>query len=139
MKNLRYVLFSLTVLLMTTAAQAQQTYVKAHVPFDFVVGDRAYPAGDYAIKSASIGGIIISIYNTQERARAFTRSDNCAGNALPARSELVFHRLGGSYFLYQVSTESGVCRELSTSRGETQLAKKLEKPEPVIVAAKISR
>lgn len=46
MNNLRSVLFALIVLLMATAAQAQQTNVKAKIPFDFVVGDRAYPAGE---------------------------------------------------------------------------------------------
>jgi hypothetical protein len=51
MKNLRSVIFVLAVLLMATAANAQQTNVKANVPFDFVVGDRAYPAGEYSLKS----------------------------------------------------------------------------------------
>ncbi len=53
MKNLRSALLALTVLLLATAAHAQQTNVKADVPFDFVVGDRAYSAGEYTVKSMS--------------------------------------------------------------------------------------
>lgn len=139
MKNLRYVLFSLTVLLMATASQAQQTGVKAIVPFNFFVGNHAYPAGEYTVKSMSSDGSTIRIDNTQERAMTITLSDNCNGSELLATSRLVFHRLGGSYFLYQVSTEGSSCRQLSASPAETQLAKTLEKPEPVIVAAKITR
>ena len=46
MKNLRSILLALTVLLLATAAQAQTTRVQASIPFDFVVGDHAYSAGD---------------------------------------------------------------------------------------------
>jgi hypothetical protein len=139
MKSLRYVLFFLTVLLVATATRAQQTGVKADVPFDFLVGTHAYPAGEYTVKSMSTSGIMIRIDNTQIRATAITLSDKCDDSTVPATSRLVFHRLGGSYFLYQVSTERSACRELSTSRTEVQLAKKLEKSEPVIVAAKITQ
>jgi hypothetical protein len=65
MKNLRSVLGVLTVLLMATTAQAQQTHVKANVPFDFVVGDRAYPAGEYSLKSIVDDGSVIQIANAQ--------------------------------------------------------------------------
>ena len=138
MKNLRYVLFCLTVLLMATAAQAQQTAVKADVPFDFFVGNQAYHAGEYTVNSTT-NKELLRIDNTQGRATDMILSNTCTGSQPPATSRLVFHRLGGSYFLYQVSTEGSSCRQFSTSRTEVQLAKTLEKSEPVIVAAKITR
>ena len=75
MKNLRSILFSLTVLLMATAAQAQQTNVKATVPFDFVVGNQAYPAGDYSVKSLSQNGIPILISNDQDSSKGIALSN----------------------------------------------------------------
>ena len=63
MKNLRSILFSLTILLLATAAQAQTTNVKANIPFDFVVGDHAYPAGEYTVKSLSQNSSALRIDN----------------------------------------------------------------------------
>ena len=52
MKNLRSVLFVLAAILLVPAARAQQNGVKADVPFDFVVGNRAHPAGEYTLRAA---------------------------------------------------------------------------------------
>jgi len=46
MKNLRSLLFVLVAILLVPVARDQQTGVKADVPFEFVVGNRAYPAGE---------------------------------------------------------------------------------------------
>jgi hypothetical protein len=140
MKNLRSVLFALTVLLMATAAQAQQTAVKADVPFDFVVGDRAYPAGEYTIKSMSDNGIPVRIDSTQEGAMGIALSNACVGSGPANSTKLVFHRLGDHYFLYQIWTEGNSAgREFAKSKAEVQVAKNYDKPELVIVAANISR
>ena len=140
MKNLRSVLSILGLLLMATAAQAQQTIVKANVPFDFVAGDRAYPAGEYSLKSLGIAGSVIEIANTQERAAGFVWS-NSRENAIPsANTQLVFHRMGDNYFLYQVWIAGQLSgREFRKSRIEIRLAQNHEKSELVIVAANISQ
>jgi hypothetical protein len=139
MKNLRSVLFSLTVLLMATAAQAQSTTnVKANVPFDFVVGDRAYPAGEYRLESMG-NGMAIRIDNREEAATGIALSNACTGSAPASSTKLVFHRVGDSYFLYQIWTEGNLSgREFAKSRAEVQVAQNHEKPELVIVAANIS-
>jgi len=41
-----------TALLLGSTAYAQSVSVRAQVPFAFVVGDKAYPAGEYAVKTA---------------------------------------------------------------------------------------
>ena len=140
MKNLRSILFSLGVLLMATAAQAQQTNVKADVPFDFVVGNQAYPAGDYSVKSISGNDIPILINNDQESSKGIVLSNTCMLAAPSATTKLVFHRLGDRYFLYQVWTQGNPAgREFRMSKTELQLAHSQPKPELVIVAANISR
>jgi hypothetical protein len=138
MKNLRSMLFAFTVLLLATAAQAQTTNVKANIPFDFVVGDHAYPAGEYTVKSLSQTSPALRIDNQDESEQGITLSNACNKLQPPTATTLVFQHLGDSYFLYQIWTEgksSG--RELPMSKAEVQVAKN-NKSELVIVAANIS-
>ena len=83
MKNLRSVLLALTVLLLATAAQAQTTNVKASIPFDFVVGDHAYTAGEYTVKSMSESSAAVRIDNADESDKGITLSSACS-KAQPA-------------------------------------------------------
>jgi hypothetical protein len=139
MKNLRSILLALTVLLLATAAQAQTTNVKASIPFDFVVGNHAYPAGEYTVKSMSQSSSAIRIDNTDESKKGITLSDECQKGQPAKQTTLVFQRLGDNYFLYQIWTEgSSLGREFPMSKAEVQVAKNYSKPELVIVAANIS-
>ena len=138
MKNLRSILLALTVLLLATAAQAQTTNVKASIPFDFVVGDHAYPAGEYTVKSMSQSSSAIRIDNADESEKGITLSNECQKGQPATQTTLVFQRLGNNYFLYQVWTEgNSLGREFPMSKKEVQLAKN-DSPELVIVAANIS-
>jgi hypothetical protein len=139
MKNLRSVLFALTVLLLATAAQAQTTNVKAKIPFDFVVGNQSYSAGEYTLKSLVLNSAAIRIDNADESEKGITLANVCR-NLKPADgTTLVFERLGDNYFLYQIWTDgSNTGREFRMSKTEVLLAKNYSKPELVIVAANIS-
>lgn len=140
MKNPLSALFVVAVLLLVPAAQAQQNGVKADVPFDFVVGDRAYPAGEYTLRAALNGAGIIRLENVQEVTAAFVPSNPCSKAMPSTETKLVFHRMGGHYFLYQVWTAgNSTGREFAKGRIEVELAQNHEKPEVVIVAAVISR
>jgi hypothetical protein len=140
MKNLRYFFLALTALGMATAAHAQQTNVKATVPFDFVVGNRAYPAGEYSVKAIDQSDVILRIDNTQSAKAEMVLSNACTKSAPSPTTNLVFHRVGDGYFLYQIWTEGNTQgREFPMSRTETQISQNREKPELVIVAANISR
>jgi hypothetical protein len=140
MKNLRSLFFGLTVLAMATAAQAQsQTTVKANIPFDFTVGNRAYPAGEYSVKSIGSSDKTLRIDNTQEGTAEIILSNTCVKNAPAAKTMFVFHRVGNNYFLSQIWTEGNTTgREFPLSRSEVQIAQNREKSELVIVAANIS-
>jgi hypothetical protein len=140
MKNSRFVLFVLAAILLVPAARAQQNGVKADVPFDFVIGNRAYPAGAYILNSPLNNDSVIRIQNTQEVLSGFTVSNPCAKGAPAKETKLVFHRMGGRYFLYQVWTAgNSTGREFPKGRIEVELAQNHENPEVVIVAAVISR
>ena len=140
MKHLRSVLFVFTALLLATAAHAQSTNVTASVPFDFVVANQAYPAGDYAVKSISDTGVPILIRNSDEAEKGIVLSGSCSSVKPSTTTKLVFHRMGGQYFLYQVWQEGNtIGREFRLSKTEKQLARNSSQPEIVIVAANLTR
>jgi len=138
MKNLRSALVAFTVLLMATAAHAQQTRVKATVPFNFVAGDRAYPAGDYLFSN---NGTILQVTNTEDAASTeMLLSRPCEKSSPSEKTVVVFHQMGGNYFLQQIWVAGQAHgRELPTSKSEIRLAQNHEKPESVIVAANIAK
>jgi len=139
MKNLRPIVLALTVLFLPTAAQAQTTNVKASIPFNFVVGDHAYSAGEYTVKSVSQSSAAIRIDNADESEKGITLSNACQKAQPATGTKLLFQRLGNNYFLYQIWTEgNSTGREFRTSKTQVQLAKNYEKPELVMVAANIS-
>ena len=138
MKNLSSILLALTVLLLATAAQAQTTNVKASIPFDFVVGDHAYSAGEYTVKSVSQSSAAIRIDNADASEKGITLSNACQKAQPATGTKLVFQRLGNNYFLYQIWTEGNSAgREFRMSKTQVQLAKNYDKPELVTVAPNI--
>jgi hypothetical protein len=135
MKNLRSILAALAVLLMATAAHAQQTKVTATVPFNFVAGDRVYPAGDYTFSN---NGTVLQITNVEQAAGVITMSQGCESLNPSANTKLVFQHMGGYYILRQIWVAgSPRGRELPRSHTEVQLAQNNSKSESVIVAANI--
>lgn len=137
MKNARFVLLGLSVLLMAAAAQAQQTKVQVNVPFDFVVGDRTYPAGEYSLRSVTNDGAVIQLTNDVDARNV--NSNSCRNATLATQTKLVFRKMGDEYFLYQVWTEGNLSgREFPRSDTEIRLTQQHEKSKLVLVAANIS-
>jgi len=141
MKTLFFILSLFAALFMATAANAQQTKMTATVPFDFVVGDRAYPAGDYSLRTVTDNGTVIRIGNMQEIGGGANVLSNTCTSVEPSKTtKLVFRRMGDYYFLYQVWTAGNTSgREFPRGRTEVRLAQNHEKSELVIVAANISQ
>lgn len=135
MKNLRFILAILAVLLTAVAAHAQQSKVAATVPFNFVAGDRAYPAGDYTFSN---NGTVLQITNVEQAAGVITMSQGCESLNPSAKTKLVFQHVGGYYILRQVWVAgSPRGRELPRSHTEVQLAQNHLKSESVMLAANI--
>jgi hypothetical protein len=140
MTSLRSILFVLAAILLVPVARAQQNGVKADVPFDFVVGNRAYPAGEYTLRAALNDSGFIRIENAREVSAAFTPSNRCSKGMPSTETKLVFHRMAGRYFLYQVWTSGSTTgREFPKGRIEIELAQNHETPDVVIVAAVFTR
>lgn len=136
MKNLRSALVALAVLFLATAAHAQTSRVKATVPFNFVAGDRAYPAGDYLFAN---NGPILKVSSTENASSSeMLQSLACEKSAPSEKTVVVFQRMGGEYFLQQIWIAGDTRgRELPPSKSERHLAQNHEKSEPVIVAANV--
>jgi hypothetical protein len=139
MKSVRSVLFAFAILFLAASAQAQQTPVKANIPFDFVVGDKTYAAGEYVLKSASIDNPLVRI--TTANGDQSGVSNTIPTTVLePARgTKLVFHRVGDTYFLSQLWIEGyDYGREFLHSRNEKLLAKN-HTSEDVVISASLTR
>ena len=87
----------------TASAQGQSLsdHVRGKIPFDFVVGDKQLPAGEYFIENAqSTSNIIMAIRSRHSVANALTIPVQVRTPTDTAK--LVFHRYGDQYFLFQV-------------------------------------
>lgn len=111
----------------SNSAQAQSDrLIGANVPFNFMIKDRALPAGEYVFALVKFAGSdAIKIQSADGHITAFvpTRSTGARQNRVEAR--LVFNRYEDRYFLAQVSglDGSGSQQQLSPSRAEKELAK----------------
>ena len=102
-KGLAMLALLLTLALATTATTANgqdNPRVKANVPFEFIVGDKTLPAGEYVIRAASIGSDALAIQGTESNHKAF-RLANTTRRA-DKSAALVFRRYGESFFLSQI-------------------------------------
>lgn len=105
----------------TTAAQAQSSErISVNVPFDFVVGAKTLPAGDYTIMRIgrdSAGTLLVRSADGRNSELIQTNGVQAAATQKAAR--LDFHRYGNRYFLFQLWTPgSNAGRELPKSRLE---------------------
>jgi hypothetical protein len=76
MKVMRSAFLGLGFLLAVSAAQAQEPRVKANIPFDFVVGDRVMPAGEYQVSEMGASGHAIAILSEDRKANALVVNAN---------------------------------------------------------------
>ena len=121
-------------------AQLPGTTIRANIPFDFNVRGKTLPAGSYQVSRISdeLGGL--HIYSRSNHQNVLFETDAVETRTrTPHRAELVFHRYGDTYFLYEIWTPGeNTGRELPTSRAERRLeqesAKTNTKPEMVALA-----
>ena len=132
----RLMLLAVGALLLSSAAFAQEINVQAKVPFDFMVGDKLYPAGQYSVQNVIPDHHVLRLRNGASRGSTYILH-HPASSPVPAKqTQLVFHRVGNTYFLYQVQVAgSALGREFQRSHAETELARNATETETVIIAA----
>ena len=67
----RLMLFAIAALLLGSAAFAQEINVQATVPFDFMLGDKVYPAGPYSVQNVIPDHHALRLRNRTSRSTAF--------------------------------------------------------------------
>ena len=89
----------------TANAQSATTKVDADIPFDFVVGDRAMPAGKYVLRiSPNTTGARVLEVRAENNEVVFTGLIATSGERNSSRSELKFDRIGGQAVLSRIVT-----------------------------------
>ena len=112
------ILVSLSLLLVSVHAQSSSTIVVANIPFDFIVRDKTFSAGEYTLTRV---GQSVTLLRSRDCNATMVFQTNTV-QAAKTRNELIFHRRGDKYFLSQVWTAgSTIGSELRKCRTEQNL------------------
>jgi len=139
MKYFRSLLFAAAVLALGAAANAQHAVIKADVPFNFMVGDKLHPAGEYSVAKIATQSSVLQIHNQSVSESDLFQTIACSSNAQKKTTKLVFERTGSVYSLRQIwvaGSEFG-WEVGNQKRTETRLAFNGVKTEELIVAANL--
>ena len=118
-----------------TAAQAQTgESVVVRIPFEFHVGDKAMPAGEYSIGPASQNpSRALSVRAVGGRAAKVVLTDAAEPEARGAHARLEFQRYGDQYFLRRVTT-GDTARALPASALEREAERDAASPQRIGLA-----
>ncbi len=136
-----FAMLSLLFMLAVTSVQAQSGgSLEVNIRFDFQVGNKVLPAGEYTVRRLSQRSVLIEGADGERMIAQTPRTIDSRGRA--ARERLVFHRYGNQYFLAQVwVARDGDGRALMESDAEREAAKAQtlalggEKPQTIEVVA----
>ena len=133
-------LLTIATLSATAGARAQERAVIANIPFNFTVGEKVLPAGEYTLSSPSSGIVLIRSANQQFVAEVVASHSN---HETYAGTKLVFNRYGSEYFLHRIldTSTSRLNLDIGSSKSEKrawahQEEAALPPAESVLVAAR---
>ncbi len=140
MKTRLFSLFIAAALLVALAAPSLATAafsfrIRAEIPFDFMVGSKRLPKGEYLIEQTGDNGAVTIRHAKKGKSVIFTVVRGKMTDK--PKSKLVFHRYGEQYFLARIwDGSSDTVLKLDKSGAEkkaAKLAKKEENPDEVPV------
>jgi hypothetical protein len=103
-------------------AYGQTGGVKVQIPFNFVLGDKTYPAGAYAFSAAKN---TVIVQNSEGTRLAMSMANHVTGRSAGNNGQVIFECYLDQCFLSQIWTpgqDDG--RQLLRSRMETRIAAK---------------
>ncbi len=126
-KGLTMLMIVVALAFVTSAAYGQSSQQSvAKIPFEFVVGDKSLPAGEYGVRSADGTGQIIRIRSTEDNQSALRLTSVITCASAPTRGKLVFHRYANHYFLTEVwSAGETRGRQLTKSKQERAIEREM--------------
>lgn len=120
----------LSMLLVTTAvsvqAQSEATEI-TYVPFNFVVGKKTLPAGEYVVRpNRKLSDEIWLVQSKDGEESALFTTTSVQSSKTQKRTKLVFNKYGDQYFLTQIWVDgSNSGRELIKRQKERDLEKSI--------------
>ncbi len=110
--------------LMVAGSHAQTNpKILVEIPFNFEVGSKVLPPGEYTVEVLHPGQQTLLIRSTDFREKAIVLTNTVQAASRPAQPRLIFNRYGDQYFLARVWTSSDVLGcELIKSHRELRLA-----------------
>lgn len=122
----------------TTLAVPFAVKIRAEIPFDFMVGKKRLPKGEYLIESINDSGTLTIRHAKKGKAVTFNTIRHKPTDS--PKSKLVFNRYGDQYFLARIwDGSSETILKLNKSKAEKRIAKLANKennPEEVPVSDK---
>ena len=104
----RMLALTLTLTMLPLLATAQLTSSQklvTQVPFEFVLGSKIVPAGEWTVQLASMGSKTLVIGNSKAEVAMFSNTAPVEARKPAAHCALVFHKYGNSYFLSAVKIQ----------------------------------
>jgi hypothetical protein len=107
------------------------------VPFNFVVGDRTLPAGEYTFMLVQTGGSdSVKIQSADGHITTFVLTRAARAKAWQSEPKVVFNRYADQYFLSQVyGLGDSTTQQLAKPRVEDRLAKTAAEKKDVSITA----
>lgn len=106
----------------TVTASAQGQVLKADIPFEFTVGKKTLPAGEYLVKLPETAGAqVVSFKKADGEGYGMTLTNQVSSKGAEVANGLVFVKSGDRYFLYQVHNGREIGQQVVKSskiRGE---------------------
>ena len=146
MKNAAFTAIAMLVLLIATAVAVEaqttsSTKLVANIPFEFNVGDKTMPAGQYTIRQVnpSSDRPVLQITSKDGSSSALAQTNSVRARDAK-QSVLVFNRYGSQYF-FSMAVIDGLpdAWQAPKSRGERGLAKELADIRPETTTVALSR
>ncbi len=142
MNKKAFLVLSISMLAVALAAplMAQSFVLKANVPFEFTVGDKAMPAGEYLLRSdASVPVVVLQGEASHAAAVTLMFHKELGATRDPASiTRITFDRYGSHYFLREVDngyTRTGYTVPMSHTERELSKTASLQHNEIVAVLA----
>ncbi|MGC1448770.1 MAG: hypothetical protein WA830_01915 [Candidatus Sulfotelmatobacter sp.] len=134
----RMLVLALTMLpVLATAQLGSSQKIVVQVPFEFVVGSKVVPSGEWIIQPASVAPDSLMIRNNGAAVGMFSAASLLDAKEIAGNYALVFHKYGNSYFLSGVKikgTRTGY--RIPQSKAEAEMrARNLTATEETVLAS----
>jgi hypothetical protein len=124
--------------LATAQRLGSSSRIVTQVPFEFMVGNKIVPAGEYVVQAFTMDGNTLAIRNAEEKVGLLSTTSQTESKERASNYALVFEHYGDRYFLSGVKLQgSKIAYHLPESKAEAELrAQDVPATEESLLASK---